>query len=119
VTVTQLQFDQAIWKVVENIPAGCVMSYGEVARAAGFPRHARMVSRALVRHAASRNKKALPWHRVLRQDRRIAFAPGSQEFERQKSLLQKEGLLVVAGKVCQSEQASKAFLDKLLWQGEL
>lgn len=107
------EFDQAIWRVVAAIPVGCVMSYGEVARAAGFPRHARMVSRAM-----SRSDKPLPWHRVLRQDRRIAFPSGSEAFRRQKALLQKEGLRVISGKVCQSEQTAKAYLDKLLWQGE-
>ena len=107
----QSQFDSAIWQVVSNIPHGCVMSYGEVARAAGFPRHARMVSKAM-----SRSRMPLPWHRVLRSDGRIAFAIGSDVYEIQKNLLQREGLQVVDGKVSQGAEASKAHLDQLLWQ---
>ena len=41
----QNKFDQKIWDVVAKIKAGQVMSYGKVARSAGFPRHARMVSK--------------------------------------------------------------------------
>jgi methylated-DNA-protein-cysteine methyltransferase-like protein len=45
-----------IWK----IPKGKVATYGEVARAAGYPRHARQVAWAL-RSAHG----AIPWHRVV------------------------------------------------------
>jgi methylated-DNA-protein-cysteine methyltransferase-like protein len=55
-TYAQNAFDQAIWAIVTNVPPGRVMSYGEVARAAGYPRHARMVSKAM-----SRSTEPLPW----------------------------------------------------------
>lgn len=45
-----------VWK----IPRGKVATYGEVARAAGSPRHARQVAWAL--RAAH---GAIPWHRVV------------------------------------------------------
>ena len=45
-----------IWK----IPKGKVATYGGVARAAGYPRHARQVAWAL--RAAH---GAIPWHRVV------------------------------------------------------
>jgi methylated-DNA-protein-cysteine methyltransferase related protein len=45
---------------VWRIPRGKVATYGEVARAAGFPRHARQVAWAL--RAAH---GAIPWHRVV------------------------------------------------------
>jgi len=56
----QEKFDQAIWRTVSGIKPGRVMSYGQVARAAGFPRHARMVSKAM-----SRSVEPLPWYRVI------------------------------------------------------
>jgi methylated-DNA-protein-cysteine methyltransferase-like protein len=34
----QYKFDSAIWQIVSGIKPGRVMSYGQVARAAGFPR---------------------------------------------------------------------------------
>ena len=40
----QAQFDEAVCKIISNIPLGQVMAYGEIAKAAGYPRHARMVS---------------------------------------------------------------------------
>jgi len=103
-------FDQAVWRVVSNIPPGCVMSYGEVARAAGFPRHARRVSQAM-----SRCKKALPWHRVLRSDGQIAFAADSEAYQLQKKLLLAEGLRFVNGKISSATNSSKDYLDQLLW----
>jgi len=109
--VSPSSFDQAVWKVVLNIPCGQVMSYGEVARAAGYPRNARMVSKAL-----SRCHESLPWHRVVRSDRRIAFRIGSDEYEQQKSRLLAEGVQVSAGKVSVNTNNSKTYLDRLLWR---
>lgn len=86
------------------------MSYGEVARAAGFPRHARMVSKAM-----ARSDTQLPWYRVVRSDRTLAFEVGSKAYLKQKALLEKEGVQVIKRKVipCKSEQAPD--LDELLW----
>ena len=63
-TYSQKDFDKAIWHVVSQIKKGRVMAYGEVARMAGYPRHARMVSKSM-----ARSPKVLPWHRVLRSNR--------------------------------------------------
>jgi methylated-DNA-protein-cysteine methyltransferase-like protein len=48
-----------ILAAIREIPSGMVRTYGGVAKAAGYPRHARHVVAAL------RNSFALPWHRVL------------------------------------------------------
>lgn len=53
---------QAVWQVVSDIPCGRVATYGQVARLAGYPRRARMVSKAM---AAAPDSLALPWHRVI------------------------------------------------------
>jgi methylated-DNA-protein-cysteine methyltransferase related protein len=44
---------------IRSIPAGNVATYGGVAKAAGYPRHARQVVATL------RSSVGLPWHRVL------------------------------------------------------
>ena len=106
----QAQFDEAVWQIVENIPYGQVMAYGEVARAAGFPRHARMVSRAL-----SRSTKDLPWHRVIRSDNSLAFPNDSQHYKTQKSRLVDEGAVVLNGKVTAGKPESPEDLDALIW----
>ena len=106
----QRKFDQAVWNTVSGIAAGHIMSYGEVARAAGFPRHARMVGKAL-----GRSNPALPWHRVVRSDRMLAFPVDSKAYNEQKELLQKEGVTIINGKVTAPESNVTANLDKLLW----
>lgn len=107
---SQRKFDIAVWEVVSGITPGHVMSYGEVARLAGFPRHARMVSRAM-----SRSTSDLPWYRVLRSDRSLAFEPGSEAYNRQKTLLQNEGVKFINGKAVTEGSGEAVDLDKLLW----
>lgn len=107
----QKKFDLAVWEAVSKIPPGRVMAYGEVARAAGYPRHARMVSRAM-----SRSPEPLPWYRVVRSDRTLAFDIGGEYYEKQKSLLEKEGVRIINGRVIPPEQAEASDLDALLWK---
>ena len=108
--VSQQKFDAAIWKVVASILPGRVMGYGEVARAAGYPRHARMVSKAM-----SRSPTPLPWYRVVRSDRTLAFEVGSDAYKKQKGLLEQEGVQFINGKVVPLESDTMTDLDKLLW----
>jgi len=87
------------------------MSYGEVARVAGFPRYSRMVSAAM-----GRSPRVLPWFRVVRSNRTLAFEPGSKSYREQAQLLKQEGVrfegpLVIAVN-------STETLDKLLWGPE-
>ena len=91
---SQKLFDKAVWDIVSRIKPGRVMSYGQVARAAGFPRHARMVSQAM-----SRSETPLPWYRVIRSNQTLAFEIGSAAFEKQKALLEKDGVQIINGKV--------------------
>ena len=109
-TAFQLKFDKAIWRMVSGIKSGRVMSYGQVARAAGFPRHARMVSKAM-----SRSTECLPWHRVIKSDRTLAFEVGSEAYNKQKNLLEKEGVTFMAGKVFPLYSDEGKDLDELLW----
>lgn len=106
----QGKFDQTIWKIVQNIKTGRVMSYGEVAHAAGYPRHARMVSKAM-----SRSPSALPWHRVVKSNRTLAFEVDSDAYKKQASLLKKEGVDIKEGKVIPIRSDNDISLDELLW----
>jgi methylated-DNA-protein-cysteine methyltransferase-like protein len=104
------EFDAAVWEVVSRIRPGSVMSYGAVARAAGYPRHARMVGRAL-----GRSPQPLPWHRVVRADLTLAFAPGTTSHARQKARLEREGVVVKGADVVPAEGPQETDLDRLLW----
>ena len=106
----QPTFDHAIWKVVSKIPAGRVMAYGEVARAAGYPRHARMVSKAM-----SRSPEPLPWHRIVRSNRTLAFDVSSEYYKIQADLLRNDGVKIIKGKVVPKASDADKSLDDLLW----
>jgi len=110
---SQTAFDTAVWTIVAKIKPGRVMSYIEVARAAGFPRHARMVSKALQRAI-----QPLPWHRVVRSDRTLAFSPDSCSYQQQKDLLAQEGVQLINGKVIPLVSDDRVDLDRLLWGDE-
>jgi methylated-DNA-protein-cysteine methyltransferase-like protein len=60
--------------VVDSIPRGRVASYGQVAREAGLPRHARLVGRVL---SQLPGRSLLAWHRVVNSSGRISPRPGA------------------------------------------
>jgi methylated-DNA-protein-cysteine methyltransferase-like protein len=84
------------YTVVKNIPKGHVMTYGDVARVAGFPRCARQVGFALHRNP---EEGTIPCHRVVFADGSLspAFAFGGRD--RQKQLLENEGVVFVGERV--------------------
>lgn len=98
-----------ILAAVSAIPRGEVASYGDVARRAGLPRRARLVARVLARN----EDPALPWHRVVRADGRIAFPAGSDGFREQVRRLVDEGVDVRQGRVVRA--AREDDLDAALW----
>lgn len=55
-------FTQRVIAIIQGIPEGRVMTYGQIAGLAGSPRGARQVVRIL--HSSS-GKYGLPWHRVV------------------------------------------------------
>lgn len=81
-------FTEEVVKIIKEIPRGRVMTYGQVAKAAGSPRAARQV--VWVLHSMSR-KHSLPWHRVVNAKGRIAIAEESTA-EDQRILLEDEGV---------------------------
>ncbi|MBB1089430.1 MGMT family protein [Lysobacter sp. SG-8] len=98
-----------ILDAIRAIPRGEVAGYGEVARRAGLPGRARLVARVLGRSA----DPALPWHRIVRSDGRIALPAGSQGFDEQCQRLRAEGVRVEGGRVRGLRPA--ASLDEQLW----
>ena len=104
----QAKFDHRVWQVVASIPAGRVLGYGEVARAAGFPRYSRMVSAAM-----GRCPESLPWFRVVRSNRTLAFEVGSSSYQEQAQLLKQEGVRFEGVKIIELETDQS--LDRILW----
>ncbi|PWW25871.1 methylated-DNA-protein-cysteine methyltransferase-like protein [Cytobacillus oceanisediminis] len=77
-------------KIIQNIPSGKVMTYGQIAKLAGSPRGARQVVRIL--HSLS-EKHLLPWHRVVNGKGEIGFKD-DLSFNLQRELLEKEEIYV-------------------------
>ncbi|MGB0133942.1 MGMT family protein [Dokdonella sp.] len=101
-----------IQAVILGIPTGCVTSYGEIAHRSGLPGRARLVGRVL-REAGE--QAALPWHRVVRADGRLAFASGSKAFREQKRRLAAEGVTLNGVRVDLSLFGWQRDLDAELW----
>lgn len=83
-------FTARVIQIIQQIPAGKVMTYGQVAKAAGSPRGARQVVRIL--HSMSRNYE-LPWHRIINSKGEIALKSDDGAY-RQKELLRLEGVVL-------------------------
>jgi methylated-DNA-protein-cysteine methyltransferase-like protein len=58
----KVAFRHAVWNIVQSIPPGTVTTYGEIARALGRPRNARLVGQVLRITPAELD---LPCHRVV------------------------------------------------------
>lgn len=101
-----------ICQVIKTIPQGRVASYGEIAARAGLPRRARLVGRVL---READGALALPWHRVVRADGCLAFAPGSVEFIEQRRRLAAEGVEVSGRRVDIRRFGWQRDLDAELW----
>ncbi|MDE7167490.1 MAG: MGMT family protein [Clostridia bacterium] len=99
-------FFESVYAVVKRIPKGKVLTYGDVARAAGAPRCARQVGWAL---HSNPEPGVVPCHRVVFGDGRLTdgFAFGGKEV--QKALLEAEGV-----------QFDNDIIDlkKYRWEGE-
>ena len=85
---------ERIYKTIRRVPYGHVASYGQIARLAGFPRHARMVGYALHRLP---NASSIPWHRVVNAQGELSLIrAGRASGLEQRLRLEREGVRVNA-----------------------
>ncbi|WP_079509176.1 MGMT family protein [Mesobacillus jeotgali] len=87
-------FTKKVITIIKKIPYGKVMTYGQIAKAAGSPGAARQVVRILHSMAEKYN---LPWHRVINAKGEIAFR-NEEMFLTQKSMLESEGIEFISNK---------------------
>lgn len=99
-----------ILAAIRAVPPGSVAGYGHIAQRAGLPGRARLVARIL----GQNDDPALPWHRILRSDGRIAFPAGSPGFEEQAKRLRAEGVELRNGRVSMPETDDS--LDAAVWR---
>jgi methylated-DNA-[protein]-cysteine S-methyltransferase len=84
-----------VYNILLKIPAGKVSTYGDIAKALGQPKAARLVGQILHDNP---NPVIVPCHRVIHSDGRLGgYAYGS---ERKRVLLENEGI-----RFCDSHEA--------------
>jgi methylated-DNA-protein-cysteine methyltransferase-like protein len=81
--------NEIIWQIVASIPKGNVATYGQIAKLAGHPSHARYVGATLKKLPAD---SVLPWHRVVNAKGELSFPVDSEQYQKQKELLEAEGI---------------------------
>ncbi|WP_444944887.1 MGMT family protein [Microbulbifer sp. ZKSA006] len=85
---------ERICQALAAIPEGRVVTYGDLAEMAGYPRAARLAGQTL--RKLPRGTK-LPWHRVINAQGRISLPePGAS---RQRERLESEGITLLKGRV--------------------
>ncbi|WMC11986.1 MGMT family protein [Oceanimonas pelagia] len=87
--------ERAILQLLALVPAGQVVSYGQLADLAGLPGRSRLAGRVL-RNADTRD---LPWHRVVAADGRISLPAGSSAAQEQRARLLAEGVTFTGARV--------------------
>ncbi|HVS88049.1 MAG TPA: MGMT family protein [Candidatus Acidoferrum sp.] len=83
-----------VYRLVQQIPRGRVLTYGALARSLRLRGGARSAGRAM---AATPSGKGIPWHRVVGERGKILIREPFASL--QKKLLQSEGVTVVESRV--------------------
>lgn len=87
---------EAVYRVLANIPAGKLASYGQVADLAGLPKQARRVGRIL---SQLPRDTRLPWYRVVNANGKISFPVNTEGYRRQLAHLVDEGSALPNGQL--------------------
>ena len=84
-----VHFYERVYALVARVPAGRVTTYGDIALALGWPRHARLVGYALARCP---DDLRIPAHRVVNHRGAASRAWDGGHPEVQRALLRAEGV---------------------------
>jgi methylated-DNA-protein-cysteine methyltransferase related protein len=83
-------FSQIVYELALSIPEGTVVTYGDLARAAGGGAMAsRSISSIL---GKAPNQKAIPWHRIVYAGGKVWLSPENEK--RRRALYRREGIVV-------------------------
>ena len=103
---------EKIRKTVSRVPAGSVATYGQIAAEAGLPRRARLVGQVL---RGLPKGSDVPWHRIINAKGTISFPEGSEAWQRQRGLLEEEGVVFRDGRIDLESFRWRPSLDEMLW----
>ncbi|MGR6870786.1 MGMT family protein [Pseudomonas sp. HK3] len=91
-----MNFDDIIYIALSQVPYGHTVSYGALARSAGFQNHSRHVGRLLKNLPKDTQ---LPWHRVVNSQGKISLPEGSDSYKEQRARLLSEGVPIIKNKI--------------------
>jgi methylated-DNA-protein-cysteine methyltransferase related protein len=83
-----------VYRYVQQIPRGRVLTYGGLAKALRLPGGARTAGRAM---AATPSGKGIPWHRVIGERGKILIREPYASLQRK--LLESEGVAIIESRV--------------------
>ena len=83
-----------VYRFVQRIPRGSVLTYGALAKALRLPGGARTAGRAM---AATPSGKGIPWHRVLGARGKLLIREPYSSLQRK--LLESEGVTLIESRV--------------------
>lgn len=86
----------ALYAALAAVPAGRVVTYGQLGELAGLARAARWVGRQLSQLPEG---SSLPWHRVVAAGGRLSLAAASPSGDEQRARLRDEGVTVSGNRV--------------------
>ena len=97
----QQAYYEQVWHLVRQVPPGKVVTYGQIAQMlpppAGIePQAYKAFSSHWVGAAMAACPNDVPWQRVINSQGKISQRPGA---ERQRQLLEEEGILFVKDKI--------------------
>jgi methylated-DNA-protein-cysteine methyltransferase-like protein len=103
-----------VYRFVQRIPRGRVLTYGSLAKALRLPGGARAAGHAM---AATPSGKGIPWHRVLGEHGKILIREPYASLQRK--LLESEGVTIVESRVDLKRNLWKPPLKLLMKQRAL
>ncbi|PKF60443.1 hypothetical protein CW745_15070 [Psychromonas sp. psych-6C06] len=77
------EFEQSLYNVLATLPAGKLCSYGQLAKRAGYPNHARHVGKTLSKLPSDTK---LAWHRVINSQGKLSLT-GDRQLKQKQRLL--------------------------------
>lgn len=94
------EFRDRVYWLTDQIPAGRVATYGQIALYAGSPKAARATGNVL--KGSTGRGVEIPWHRVINSKGGISYKSDVERARIQRQRLEAEGV-VFDGKTCQLE----------------
>jgi len=104
----QVNFYDAVYRLVRQVPPGKVVTYGQVATLLGSPRAARAVGYALS-NLRDGLEFEVPWQRVINAQGSISAGGDEERGSMQRRLLEQEGI--------RFDKAGNIPLRLFLWEG--